>query len=53
MNRFVFWKNIKNRNLRKNGPMNWQFYIIKPGIKKNVWIYVMRSFYGLMKENMS
>ena len=52
MNRSEFWKNIKSRNLQRNGHMNWQPCITKQEKNRNVWIYAMKSFSGSVKANM-
>ena len=43
---------IKNRNLQRNGHMNWQPCITKQEKNRNVWIYAMKSFSGSVKANM-
>ena len=40
------------RVYKKNGLMNWQPFTIKPGIKKDVLICVMRLFCGSARANM-
>ena len=52
MSRSESWKSIKNRNLQRNGHMNWQPCITKQEKNRNVWIYAMKSFSGSVKANM-
>ena len=51
--RSEFLRTTKKRNLRKDGHMSWQNYIIRMEIPRSVWISVMRWFSGSVTVNMS